>query len=443
MTMRLLVGAPAARLAVLVAIAALAVSACSAGKAPSAATTPPATIRPHSAVQATPQPPSGGPDDILIARTANAGYQVLFGGSGESLFKLPDGAASAAWQTIATAEVAGDFTTVRLLAGEGGEPRGNATLRGRWQLPSVGLAGAATGLSADGRVVVLEEADADLTTARTTRFAVVTPSRGKPRVITLDGAFTFDALSPNGAWLYLIQHSANGAPTYQVRRAAVSTGKLDDTVIVDKRNPDEVMQGYAVTQRAGPDGWVYTLYQGAEGAFVHALDTAHGGAFCIDLPDTETEDKAEVARWGLALEPRGSSLYAANGETGKLFEIDLEEFAVARQGSIPRQVGAIELAKFENGAWAAAGSVAVDPKGEILYVAGDDGVAALRTSDLSLVSRLDAGHAYRSVVVAASGTVYGIDVRGALMRLGSPSNPFIQPIATSGYASIEGVLTLR
>jgi len=44
------------------------------------------------------------------------------------------------------------------------------------------------------------------------------------------------------------------------------------------------MTGQPVT-RVEPGAWAYTLYsRTAKRAFVHALDTAHRRAFCVDLP---------------------------------------------------------------------------------------------------------------------------------------------------------------
>jgi hypothetical protein len=46
------------------------------------------------------------------------------------------------------------------------------------------------------------------------------------------------------------------------------------------------MEGSPVTRSSSPDrGWAYTLYARSAGhAFVHALDTRHRAAVCVDLP---------------------------------------------------------------------------------------------------------------------------------------------------------------
>jgi hypothetical protein len=71
-----------------------------------------------------------------------------------------------------------------------------------------------------------------------------------------------------------------------VRSADLQTGQLDAEAIVDRREDEVLMRGQPVTRATGPDGrWVYTLYaRPKHGPFVHALDTARGEAYCVDLP---------------------------------------------------------------------------------------------------------------------------------------------------------------
>jgi len=106
-------------------------------------------------------------------------------------------------------------------------------------------------------------------------------------VVTLRGAFYFDAISPDGGTMYLIQHtSAFNILRYAVRAYDLRADRLVPGAIVDKREPDERMAGYPVARAVTGDGvWAYTLYQKPSGRlFVHALDTSRGIARCIDLP---------------------------------------------------------------------------------------------------------------------------------------------------------------
>ena len=419
---------------------------CSAGTAP--ATSAPSRVpsRPPAPVTVPQSTPVA--EDVLILRRlasdAYGAYTMMFGRNGEQLFNLPDGAAARGFRTIAAATRSGDKTAVQLLSGEGGELQAQASIGGAWRLPAMGLVKRPAGVSADGRTVVLEQARETTTSPSRTSFAVVKVGNPtKTSTFSLDGDFSFDALSPDGSWLYVIEHRDGG--TYRVRRADPVLGKLDDAVIVDKRSPGEVMSGYALTQLAAEDGWVYTVYAGADGLFIHALNTVDGVAFCIDLPrgDHAEATDATLASWALALGRNGHTLYAANGALGSISEISLDDFAVTRTVAVPKQVGAITLAKFEHGEWNDAGSAAVSPDGKVLYVAGPHGVTALETSKLSPIGVLGGDREYRSVTVGLTENVYAVDTAGALSRLGTPASPSHTRLGDDAYASIEGVLSLR
>src|SRR4029077_6581286 len=110
--------------------------------------------------------------------------------------------------------------------------------------------------------------------------------------IELRGAFEFDALSPRGAVLYVVEHLDGQTGRYQVRAVDVATGLLRDQVIADKRNIDEAMAGWPIAQLRRPDGVVLTLYRGLEHPFVHALNTAEAWAVCLDLPANGASDAA-------------------------------------------------------------------------------------------------------------------------------------------------------
>jgi hypothetical protein len=166
-------------------------------------------------------------------------------------------------------------------------------LPGSWGTPSIGN-GALTGqgLSRDGRTLVLASTSAPL--ASPSRFLVVDPKRAKIlRTITLPGSFTFDAISPNGSRMYLIQYThpaSNDLTHYIVRGYDLRTSRLMPGKIADRREGEDTMAGYALTRTTSADGrWVYTLYQKPNGEpFVHALDTVRAAAYCVDLPENRS-----------------------------------------------------------------------------------------------------------------------------------------------------------
>jgi hypothetical protein len=121
---------------------------------------------------------------------------------------------------------------------------------------------------------------------RTSRLYLVNPRTFTLRkTITLHGDFSYDAISPDGGTLYLIQLSRRDFTKYAVRALDTRSGRLDPKPVVDATEPDEVMRGMPYARVTSPDGrFSYTLYSGGEKPFVHALDTVAKKAACIDLP---------------------------------------------------------------------------------------------------------------------------------------------------------------
>lgn len=163
-------------------------------------------------------------------------------------------------------------------------------LHGSWGIPTVGY-GASTGqgLSGDGHTLVLGSLASPY--ASPSKFLVVDLRRKRPaRTIVLDGAFSFDALSPGASMLYLIQYtSTNDLSHYIVRAYDLQTNRLLPGKIADRSEGEKTMAGNAMTRTTSAGGrWVYTLYQKPSGEpFVHALDTVRAAAYCIDLPKSK------------------------------------------------------------------------------------------------------------------------------------------------------------
>jgi hypothetical protein len=159
-------------------------------------------------------------------------------------------------------------------------------LPGHFTVPVVAYDGSASGLSADGTTLVLIRPRLGFP-RRTTTFAVVRTNRLHPLdVFTLPADFSFDALSPDGRWLYLVQYLSKRNPArYLVRLYDLRRGRLLPEPIIDPREVGDVMRGMPITRATSPDGrFAYTLYDGAgEHPFIHALDTVEQSARCIDL----------------------------------------------------------------------------------------------------------------------------------------------------------------
>jgi DNA-binding beta-propeller fold protein YncE len=156
------------------------------------------------------------------------------------------------------------------------------TLGGRFIVPVVAEDGSASGLSADGRTLVLARPRVTFPEPRTTIAVLDAQSLYTRRSIHLQGDYGFDAISPDGRWIYLVQYPQANPTKYRVRALDATTGQLRAQDVIDPHDRGEQMHGSPITRTASPDGrWAYTLY---DAGFVHALDTAGLTARCINLP---------------------------------------------------------------------------------------------------------------------------------------------------------------
>jgi hypothetical protein len=218
-------------------------------------------------------------------------------------------------------------------------------LHGSYYLPAVAFDGSAGGISANGILVLADSPRAY--PPRRSRFAILDtrlflshPDRGEDAPehaitrIELPGAWSFDAISPDGSRIYLIhsffKHRA--VSRYEVRALDAVSGRLLPGPIVDPEEPDERMQGSPVTRVSSRDGrWAYTLYTGSEENFIHALDTVEGRAVCIDLPRFRNLREPFQMRMRLGDDGHTIVVYSrdrTDAGTAPLLEIDTTSFAV-------------------------------------------------------------------------------------------------------------------
>jgi hypothetical protein len=164
---------------------------------------------------------------------------------------------------------------------------GMIRIDGSFGIPRVARDGTTGGLSGDGRTLVLQQVGRTRPQGNT-RFAVIAArSLHLRRVLRLAGSFSYDAISPDGATLYLIQHlGARRDHSYLVRAYDLVRGRMVGTPVFDPEDGPSPMNGYPLVRLPSPDGrWQYTLYgQGHGRIFIHALDTTARRAVCIALP---------------------------------------------------------------------------------------------------------------------------------------------------------------
>lgn len=201
-------------------------------------------------------------------------------------------------------------TIVAKIRVDGGRVVHSRPLSGFYGVPLVTYDGTAGGLSGDGKTLVLASYGPLPGSSGMTRFVVLNTRTLNPlRRIVLPGSWSYDASSPDGSLLYLVQHfSAGPNPRYRVRLFSVDAGRLYPTPVVDRLGSEATMRGQPVTRASSADGrWAYTLYaREKHEPFVHALDTKERQAYCIDIPLKLGVQK----QWQLRLELEGGETLA-------------------------------------------------------------------------------------------------------------------------------------
>jgi hypothetical protein len=200
-------------------------------------------------------------------------------------------------------------------------------IKGIWGIPLVAYDGTAEGLFPNGRTLLLAQSLYNGQTLRTTtRFTLVdTRAMKVSRRIQLKGAFTFDALSRNGRYIYLTEYMSPEDPSsYRVRAYDLRGAGLLSKIVSDKRSWATDMRGLPIA-RTWKDGWAYTLYGGNARPFIHALDTQNVAAVCINLPWKTSPDR--IFDYRLRID--GDGHLVVRGPNGRaLAVIDRQSFKI-------------------------------------------------------------------------------------------------------------------
>jgi hypothetical protein len=225
-----------------------------------------------------------------------------------------------------------------------------------------------------------------------------------PQRIDITGDFTFDAVSNDGARVYLIQHAGGGH--YFVRDYAVGAG-LDPTVIFDKSDGSLAMSGVRLAGVPSPDGtWLYSVYARKDkSAFIHELDLGGPIAFCVDLPGPGYASDRSAMRWSLTLAEGGGRLFAVNGALGVIAEvIPPDSTGDGRTASVHGLTGDT--------------SEVLTADGKALIVAGRGGVQWLHANNLRVfAATLDSWTVAGLAPAPGGGRVYAVSDTGEVALL--------------------------
>lgn len=167
----------------------------------------------------------------------------------------------------------------------------HTTIKGMWGFPLVAYDRTVEGLLRGGRTLLLAQniytSDGQL--RKTTTFKLIDVKKmNVSSSVELTGAFSFDAVSPSGRYMYLIEYFSAEDPTlYRVRVYDLRANKLLAKIVADRKSWETGMQGMPIS-RTWKAGWAYTLYGGNARPFIHALNTRGIEAVCINMPWTSS-----------------------------------------------------------------------------------------------------------------------------------------------------------
>lgn len=213
-------------------------------------------------------------------------------------------------------------------------------LRGRYVIPAVAYDDSAGGLSANGKVLAL----VNFTRAYPqppTKVAILDtdvylrhphrPGQRRPqhaiRYLSLRGRFAFQAISPNGAKLYLRHYRALDRGSAYDRRSDdfdlwvldTGNGGLAPRPLT-VGNSGCPLEGLPISGTSSPDGhWAYALYDGdLHRPFLLALDTVTERALRVDLPGLGRLRNPYLLKLRLDSAGRHLAVYPRSPESGRV-----------------------------------------------------------------------------------------------------------------------------
>jgi hypothetical protein len=267
---------------------------------------------------------------VTLSGLILAGAATAAGPAPDVLRGTPGIAVAGTAHVIARSQQGGPTTRVSLVRDRDGKVVASHTLPVAVGVPRITFDGSLVeGTFAGGRRAVLASSIYD--DAGRITFVVLDTKTLRPlRTVVLKGSFAYDAVSPDGRRLFLLQYpgGVQGGVRYVVRSLDLRTGKLEPGAIVDRTEPSERMSGIALARAWSRDGaWAYTLYNGGTShAFVHALNTRTRVARCIDLP---WAGDAQSMLEGAQVAVSGTSTLTLTGRSGAvLARIDTRTFSV-------------------------------------------------------------------------------------------------------------------
>jgi len=330
--------------------------------------------------------------------------------------RLPAGVVSAD-RHVLYAVTTGDTNVLRSFDMRSGAAIDIAGTPVGFDLPRLGVAERPTGLSPNGRHLVLvgQGSGGDVQPTVSRFLLYDTSSLGAAPVrVSLAGFFEYDAISNDGRNLYLLEHIRSGVdapPGYHVRRYDLAAHRLDPAVLVDKRTGESELSGTALDSTVSADGaWQYTVYALGDGhPMIHALNLDAQASFCIDLPAAPVNQEMDLL-WGVVASHDGRFVYALNAGNGAVLRMPVSQPWEASRGvfTVPAPVGTQAWHPWEpltvEAKRIAFGAVVISRDDRTLYGLGDHGIFAVDAAALtSTGSRLLPTQPLSSLVLSGDG----------------------------------------
>jgi hypothetical protein len=328
------------------------------------------------------------PNDVVVMGMSG-GIGAVDATSGRVLSLTRGAVPEPDWSHVYTTAPSGGNTRVERVMTDTGEVVSSMKVAGDLRIRAVAPSGKGVAL------MPARDADDAWTPhprARTTIVVAEMDGASQAERFGLHGNFEPEAFSPDGETLFMLQYRPPLAPTsYRVVGLYLESGRRWALIGPDKQ-PVENMTATRLVQVASPDGsYLYTLYtnqrpaylngsttvdsdEADERAFVHTVDLQNGFAVCIELPgefgSVPQEDSA------VTISSDGRWVYAIDAERGTIAVVNVHRFRVA-------DVRHADLTPLGEGQIHAR----VSTDGATLFIAGDAGVIALDTADLSASPR--------------------------------------------------------
>lgn len=347
---------------------------------------------------------------LYVLDQANLGqFHVIDASSGRLEQGLPIGTPAPGWSRLYTVAHKSGRTVLSAIDPRAGATRHQISFDGSFDLPVANDRGMPGGISPNGHWLMVESR----TDRNQTSFMRVnTAFTERPKRITLQGSFAFDAISNDGNRLYVIESLAATQPgLYRVRLYDIDSASFDPRIVIDKREAQTAaMTGTRLSGVFAPNGsWLYSLYMNdEEGAFIHALSLDGNLAWCIDLP-AQGGTPAQQRMWSLAVRANGSAVYAVNPALGKVAVVDVGPDGppgdVSRVGtfSTPSRTVPGTGLLIDAPAKEASGSAALSGDEQTLFASGGNGISAIDTVSLKVTRQLLTDEALDSVLISQDG----------------------------------------